>query len=132
MGVGAFEFKSFRFFSVRFTAAPGVKKAKTLIVPQRNPHSTFKGTLIVPIQDRIFTPKNPKKNKRPRSKRPPEGSVPDFDPENGEVVLDLLLNLTLRVHAHYYTIMELGPKRPSPLWFWGLNSIIVVYMKGFF
>ena len=24
--------------------------------------------------------------------------------------------------------MELGPKRPSPLWFWGLNSIIVVYM----
>ena len=23
--------------------------------------------------------------------------------------------------------MELGPKRPSPLWFWGHNSIIVVY-----
>ena len=28
----------------------------------------------------------------------------------------------------YTTIMELGPKRPSPLWFWGPNSIIVVYM----
>ena len=26
------------------------------------------------------------------------------------------------------TIMELGPERPSPLWFWGPNSIIVVYM----
>ena len=25
-------------------------------------------------------------------------------------------------------IVELGPKRPSPLWFWGPNSIIVVYM----
>ena len=24
--------------------------------------------------------------------------------------------------------MELGPKRPSPLWFWGPNSITVVYM----
>ena len=24
--------------------------------------------------------------------------------------------------------MELAPKRPSPLWFWGPNSIIVVYM----
>ena len=24
--------------------------------------------------------------------------------------------------------MELGPKRPSPLWFWGPNSILVVYM----
>ena len=24
--------------------------------------------------------------------------------------------------------MELGPKRQSPLWFWGPNSIIVVYM----
>ena len=28
----------------------------------------------------------------------------------------------------YTTIMELGPKRPSPLWFWGPNSILVVYM----
>ena len=28
----------------------------------------------------------------------------------------------------YTTIMELGPKRPSPLWFLGPNSIIVVYM----
>ena len=28
----------------------------------------------------------------------------------------------------YTTIMELSPKRPSPLWFWGPNSIIVVYM----
>ena len=28
----------------------------------------------------------------------------------------------------YTTIMELAPKRPSPLWFWGPNSIIVVYM----
>ena len=28
----------------------------------------------------------------------------------------------------YTTIMELGPKKPSPLWFWGPNSIIVVYM----
>ena len=25
-------------------------------------------------------------------------------------------------------MMELSPKRPSPLWFWGPNSIIVVYM----
>ena len=25
-------------------------------------------------------------------------------------------------------IMELGPKRPSSLWFWGPNSIIAVYM----
>ena len=24
--------------------------------------------------------------------------------------------------------MELGPKRPSLLWFWGPNSIMVVYM----
>ena len=28
----------------------------------------------------------------------------------------------------YTTIMESGPKRPSPLWFWGPNSIMVVYM----
>ena len=28
----------------------------------------------------------------------------------------------------YTTIMELGPKRPSPLWLLGPNSIIVVYM----
>ena len=28
----------------------------------------------------------------------------------------------------YTTIMELGSKRPSPLWFSGPNSIIVVYM----
>ena len=28
----------------------------------------------------------------------------------------------------YTTIMELGPERPSPLWFWGPNSIIVMYM----
>ena len=28
----------------------------------------------------------------------------------------------------YTTIMELAPKRPSPLWFWGPNSIIIVYM----
>ena len=28
----------------------------------------------------------------------------------------------------YTTILELAPKRPSPLWFWGSNSIIVVYM----
>ena len=25
-------------------------------------------------------------------------------------------------------IMELGPKRPSPLWFWGPISILVVWM----
>ena len=28
----------------------------------------------------------------------------------------------------YTTIVELGPKRPSLLWFWGPNSITVVYM----
>ena len=28
----------------------------------------------------------------------------------------------------YTTIMELGPKRPSLLWFWDPNSIIGVYM----
>ena len=28
----------------------------------------------------------------------------------------------------YTTIMDLGPKRPSPLWFLRPNSIIVVYM----
>ena len=28
----------------------------------------------------------------------------------------------------YPTIMELGPKRPSLLWLWGPNSIMVVYM----
>ena len=28
----------------------------------------------------------------------------------------------------YTTIMELGPKRPSPLWLLGPNSIRVVYM----
>ena len=28
----------------------------------------------------------------------------------------------------YTTTMQLGPKRPSPLWFWGPNSIIVRYM----
>ena len=33
-----------------------------------------------------------------------------------------------------YTTMESGPKRPSPLWFWGPNSIIAVYMDplGFY
>ena len=28
----------------------------------------------------------------------------------------------------YTTIMELGPKRPSLLWFWDPNSIIGVFM----
>ena len=28
----------------------------------------------------------------------------------------------------YTTIMALGPRRPSPLWFWGTNSIITGYM----
>ena len=28
----------------------------------------------------------------------------------------------------YTTIMELGPERPSPLWFWVPNSTIVVYV----
>ena len=28
----------------------------------------------------------------------------------------------------YTTIVELGPKRPSLLWFWGPNSIVVVHM----
>ena len=28
----------------------------------------------------------------------------------------------------YTTIMELGLKRPSLLWFWGPNSIMAVYM----
>ena len=28
----------------------------------------------------------------------------------------------------YTTILESGTKKPSPLWFWGSNSIIVVYM----
>ena len=28
----------------------------------------------------------------------------------------------------YTTIMELGPKRPFLLWFWGPNSIMVVYV----
>ena len=32
-----------------------------------------------------------------------------------------------RVHIHYYDGIR-PPKRPSPLWFWGPNSIIVVYM----
>ena len=31
----------------------------------------------------------------------------------------------------YTTIMDLGPKRPSLLWFWGPNSIIVVYVDPF-
>ena len=30
----------------------------------------------------------------------------------------------VHIHDHY----ELGPNRPSLLWFWGPNSIIVVYM----
>ena len=29
----------------------------------------------------------------------------------------------------YSTIMELGPERPSILWLWGPNSIMVVYME---
>ena len=29
----------------------------------------------------------------------------------------------------YSTIMELGPQRPSILWLWGPNSIMVVYME---
>ena len=29
----------------------------------------------------------------------------------------------------YTTIMESAPKRPSPLWFWGPNSITVVYVE---
>ena len=41
--------------------------------------------------------------------------------------------LTLRNLEGPYTLlitisMELAPKRPSPLWFWGPNSIIVVCM----
>ena len=28
----------------------------------------------------------------------------------------------------YTTTMDLGPKRPSLLWFWGPRSIMVVYM----
>ena len=33
------------------------------------------------------------------------------------------------IHIYIYTtIMELGPKRPFILWFWGPNTIIVVYM----
>ena len=28
----------------------------------------------------------------------------------------------------YTTMMELGPKRPSPFWFLGPNSTMVVYM----
>ena len=35
--------------------------------------------------------------------------------------------LSQRVHIHYM-IMELGSKRPSPLWFGDTNSIIGVYM----
>ena len=42
---------------------------------------------------------------------------------------------TVAVHVSQFprgsidtTIMEIGPKRPSPLWFWEPNSIIVVYM----
>ena len=31
----------------------------------------------------------------------------------------------------YTTIMELGPKRPSLLWFWDPNSIIGVFMDPF-
>ena len=42
--------------------------------------------------------------------------------------LELLPGLALPRASTYTIIMELGPKRPSPLWFWGLNSIIVVYM----
>ena len=29
----------------------------------------------------------------------------------------------------YTTIMESAPKRPSPLWFWGPDSITVVYVE---
>ena len=37
--------------------------------------------------------------------------------------------LTLNPRGSIYTtIMELGPKRPFILWFWGPNSIMVVYM----
>ena len=32
------------------------------------------------------------------------------------------------VKSIYTTIMELGLTRPSPVWFWGPNSMIVVYM----
>ena len=33
------------------------------------------------------------------------------------------------IHIYIYTtIMELGPRRPSPLWLLGSNSIIVVCM----
>ena len=42
----------------------------------------------------------------------------------------LALNLSFRFprRSIYTTIMELGRRRPSPLWFWEPNSIVVVYM----
>ena len=48
-----------------------------------------------------------------------------------------LLNLHVTQASHLFMnpegpytlcIMELGTKRPSPLWFWGPNSIMVVYV----
>ena len=39
---------------------------------------------------------------------------------------DSFRSLSQRVHRYYH--YELGPKRPSPLWVLGPNSIIVVYM----
>ena len=39
----------------------------------------------------------------------------------------MVQGLGFRAGSIYTTIMELGPKRPSPLWFLGPNPIIVVY-----
>ena len=43
-------------------------------------------------------------------------------------VLGLLIMISLPRGSRYTTIVELGPKRPSLLWFWDPNSIIGVFM----
>ena len=54
---------------------------------------------------------------------------------SGSGVCELSITLAVDTYSSkfprgsiYTTIMELGPKRPSPSWFRGPNSIIVVYM----
>ena len=56
-------------------------------------------------------------------------TVPEYEAPVAEMELHAFANLaTIPRGSIYTTTMELSPKRPSPLWSWGPNSIIVVYM----
>ena len=73
---------------------------------------------------------------RPVDARQHKGAVASLIGPDPYTTLHVTLNLLAQNRfltpkprgSIYTTIMELAPKRPSPLWFWGPNSIIGVYM----